>query len=301
MRQLTKRVTKGALALALAGMMVPLLGVTAAQAAAPTITSFTPTTGPVGTSVTITGTGFMDGSTVTGVTFNTTAATTFTVNSDTSITATVPTGATTGPIRATDSEGTSAPSATSFTVTPSTGPTITSFTPTSGEVGTSVVITGTGFTGATAVSFGGTAATTFTVNSATQITATVPTGATTGPIAVTTPGGTGTSATSFTVGPSVTTHNRSVSLSLRRHLIARGRVNAADGFSGCESGVMVKIQRRKGGSWRTVGSDLTTGTGRYREPIADKNGRYRALVAKASLGGGDDICRRAVSAIQIHH
>ncbi len=60
----------------------------------PTITGFTPTTGPVGTVVTITGTGFTG---ATQVRFNGTPAT-FTVNSNTSITATAPFGVVTGKI-----------------------------------------------------------------------------------------------------------------------------------------------------------------------------------------------------------
>jgi IPT/TIG domain len=87
---------------------------------APTISSFTPIFGPVGTSVTITGTNFSG--TVSGanfttsvVKFNTTNATSFTVNSATQITATVPTGATTGKISVTTPGGT-ATSAANFTV-----------------------------------------------------------------------------------------------------------------------------------------------------------------------------------------
>jgi uncharacterized repeat protein (TIGR03803 family) len=77
----------------------------------PTISSFSPPSGPVGTPVTITGTGLTQTS---KVTFNNTVAT-FTVNSDTQVTATVPTGATTGKIAVTTLGGT-ATSATSFTV-----------------------------------------------------------------------------------------------------------------------------------------------------------------------------------------
>ena len=164
-------------------------------AVGPTITTFTPAGGPVGTVVTILGSNFTGATTVA---FNGTAATTFTVNSPTQITATVPTGATTGTITVTTPIGT-ATSATPFVV--GAAPTITSFTPTTGPAGTVVVITGTDFTLASLLTFNGTAATTFTVNSPTQITATVPTGATTGVIGVTTPTGSGVSTAVFTVIP----------------------------------------------------------------------------------------------------
>jgi subtilase family serine protease len=166
---------------------------------APTVTSFSPASGAASTAVDVQGTNFTG---ATGVTFNGTPDTTFTVNSSTDISAHVPSGATTGPIQVTTPNGTGT-STSSFTVTGGGGggsaPTVTSFSPTSGPVGTSVTITGTSFTGATSVQFSGTAAATYTVNSSTQITATVPTGATTGPISVTNGSGTGTSSSSFTV------------------------------------------------------------------------------------------------------
>src|SRR5213593_2523531 len=157
----------------------------------PTITGFTPASGPVGTSVTISGTNF---SGATAVRFNGVGAT-FMVNSATSIQATVPAGATTGPISVITPGGT-ATSGTNFTIT--NPPTITSFTPAGGVVGTRVTISGTNFTGATAVRFNGVSST-FTVNSATSIQATVPATATSGPISVTTPAGTASSGSSFTV------------------------------------------------------------------------------------------------------
>jgi uncharacterized repeat protein (TIGR03803 family) len=80
----------------------------------PQITSFNPPSGPVGTPVTITGAGLTQ---TTKVTFGGVKATTFTVNSDTQVTATVPAGAKTGKIVITTAGGT-ATSATSFTVTP---------------------------------------------------------------------------------------------------------------------------------------------------------------------------------------
>jgi len=79
----------------------------------PQITSFTPPSGPVGTSVTITGVSLTQ---TTKVTFGGVKATSFTVDSDTQITVPVPTGAVTGKIVITTPGGTAA-SATAFTVT----------------------------------------------------------------------------------------------------------------------------------------------------------------------------------------
>jgi uncharacterized repeat protein (TIGR03803 family) len=78
----------------------------------PQLKSFTPSSGPVGTAVTITGVSLTQTSMLT---FGGVAAS-FTVDSDTQVTATVPTGAKTGKIVITTPGGT-ASSATSFTVT----------------------------------------------------------------------------------------------------------------------------------------------------------------------------------------
>jgi uncharacterized repeat protein (TIGR03803 family) len=79
----------------------------------PQLKSFTPTSGPVGTVVTITGVSLTQ---TTRVTFGGVKATTFTVNSDTQVTATVPTGAKTGQIAITTAGGTAVSSGI-FTVT----------------------------------------------------------------------------------------------------------------------------------------------------------------------------------------
>lgn len=73
----------------------------------PSVSSFTPAQGPAGTSVTLTGSHFTDATTVT---FNGSPAS-FTVVSDTSITATVPSGATYGPITVGNQNGSGTSSA----------------------------------------------------------------------------------------------------------------------------------------------------------------------------------------------
>ncbi len=153
----------------------------------PSVTGLSPTGGPPGTSVIITGTNFTSGSTVS---FGGVAATA-TVNSPTQITATAPSGSGTVNVTVTTGAGTSATgTASQFIYSPP--PTVTNLSPTSGIHGTSVTITGTNFTSGSTVSFGGVAATA-TVNSPTQITATAPSGSGTVYVTVTT--GSGTSAT----------------------------------------------------------------------------------------------------------
>ncbi len=159
----------------------------------PTITSFTPVTGAVGSTVVITGTNFTAAS---QVTFAGTDAPVYSVNSATQITVVVPIGSVTGTIAVTTPLGTGT-SATNFIIPAA--PAITSFSPTTGTPGTVVTINGSNFTGTTRVTFNGAFAVVFTVVSATQITATVPTGATTGLITVTTPNGIAVSTTNFTV------------------------------------------------------------------------------------------------------
>ncbi len=159
---------------------------------APTIASFTPSSGASGISVSITGTNFQF---ITNVRFNGAEAV-FTVNNITSITAIVPNNATTGLISIVNGSGVGI-SGSNFTVLPL--PTITGFTPTIGGVGTLVSITGTNFTGATAVRFNNNLAGTFTVVNAGLITAVVPSGTTTGIIKVTTPAGADSTSNNFVV------------------------------------------------------------------------------------------------------
>jgi hypothetical protein len=184
--------------LSILGLALALLGFSAdrpqaainAAAAAPTISSFSPTSGPIGRTVTINGSGF---NSATGVTLCL-VPTTFTVVSSNRITASVPAGACNGLWRVTTPAGTAA-SASAFRVTT---PTLTTYSPTSGGVGSTVTLTGTNLNGATQVTLC-LVPTTFTIVSSSRVTATVPAGACDGLWRVTTPAGTGASGSPFTV------------------------------------------------------------------------------------------------------
>jgi hypothetical protein len=140
-------------------------------AAAATITGVSPMSGAVGSLVTITGTNFVN---VSSVTFYDYASPSWTVNSSTSITAVVPAGTPSpGRWRVVTPDGTAVFDSL-FTVTGT--PTITGVSPTSGPVGTAVTISGSNFTSNSMVTFYDTPSPSFTVNSATSITAVLPAG-----------------------------------------------------------------------------------------------------------------------------
>lgn len=160
----------------------------------PMVTNFTPSAGQVGSSVTLTGSGFTGTSTVS---FNGATTTAFLVNSDTQIVATVPFAAANGPISVINPAGTGV-SVSSFAIMPR----ITSLTPASvsasGAVGTMVTVTGDHFTGASRVAFNDVSST-YTVVDDQTIHAYVPTGATTGLVSVTTLSGSANSPVVFEI------------------------------------------------------------------------------------------------------
>lgn len=162
---------------------------------APIVTGFSPFGGKAGDPVVITGLNF---TTATNVAFNGVTAVAF-ITSDTQISATVPAGATTGPIRITNPAGTNS-TGSNFII----GPFITGFSPPAAQIGSQVVVDGLNFLEVTNVAFtsaagGFTNASAVTVVAATQLRATVPVGATNGPMRVISPTGTNVSASNITV------------------------------------------------------------------------------------------------------
>ncbi len=156
----------------------------------PVVSGISPSIGPQagGTSVTITGSDFTG---ATAVKFGSANSAGFTVNSDTSITATAPAGSGMAHVTVTTPAGTSpANSKDQYYYAPI--PAVTGLNPAFGleAGGKTLAISGFGFTGTTAVQFGDKPALNFTVDNDTRITATSPAGTGAVDVIITTPGGT---------------------------------------------------------------------------------------------------------------
>ena len=233
--------------------------------AAAVIDDFTPTSGPVATSVTITGSGLTG---TTAVRFGGVDAVTFSIDSDTTITATVPFDAVSGPITVVNAAG-DGTSVASFDVVP----TVESFMPKRAAPGREIVITGTGFEDATEVSFDGTPAQ-FDILGAFTIAAVVPPGATDGPISVTTSGGTDASADSFNVlyAPRITAFNPHA-----------GPVTTRVTVTGTH---FVAIKTVKIGKLSVHWDRLSDTKLRFRVPVKSKGGRIFVRTAEGSDTSG---------------
>lgn len=163
----------------------------------PTLSGFSPTFGPVGTAVTITGANLNASTPI--VRFNGVQAATPTGVMFGQLTAQVPAGASTGPISVTTVDGSDTNAFIFFLPA-----TITGFTPTNSPPGSRVTITGQNFGDASAVTFNGAPAAGFTTTNNVAIGATVPDGVITGPISVTTPAGAVISTNLFYGAPVIT-------------------------------------------------------------------------------------------------
>ena len=163
----------------------------------PTVSSVSPSSGSTvgGTAVTITGTNFAAGATVT---FGSAAATNVVVVNSTTITATTPAGSTGAVTVTVTVSGQSGSLASGFTYV--VAPTVSSVSPNNGPAagGTAVTITGTNFAAGATVKFGATAATNVVVVSNTSITATTPAGAGAVTVTVTVNGQSGSLTNGFT-------------------------------------------------------------------------------------------------------
>jgi hypothetical protein len=315
----------GGLRVAAAGVVVSLfvLGLEApALAAPPSILSFSPTSGPTGCVVVIRGTNFKN-PIVTSVDIGGTPVSEFKVVSGKEIWATVA-GDASGTIHVTNATATASSSSDFTNANPGgCSPTITFVTPCAGFAGMVVTILGTNLLKssgtATSPPVGGdvrfapytaTATHTGTPETPKQLSVLVASDAADGPIRVSTFNdvvgeGAVLSGLAFQVPPPDVTclpsdHARSITLRLRRHLVAQGRVisNEDPAFTDCVASVPVRIQRRVSGRWRTVGRTTTTDTGAYKKRIKDRPGKYRSVAPPINPL---PLCFRAVSPVGRHN
>ena len=168
----------------------------------PTVSTLSPTSAAVGYSITISGSTFGASQGASTVYFNGVQATTITSWSDTQIVATLPSGASTGPVTVVEN-GVGSNTNVLLKIY---NPVISSVTPPAAPAGGQVVITGSDLAAPALsqpgqVMFNGVAATPYYFSwSTTSLTVNVPTGATTGPMTVVVDG-VPSSAVTFTVGP----------------------------------------------------------------------------------------------------
>lgn len=182
-----------------------LNGFTYTPAAAPTVSTVSPTSGSTGggTPVVITGTGFVNGATVR---FGTANATSVVVTGSTQITAVTPAHAAgTVSVQVTNPDGQSGTRASAFTYVTTPTPTVTSVSPNFSPLagGVVVTITGTNFQPGAVASFGGTNSPSTVYVSANQVQAVAPARATAGTVSVrvtNTDGKYGTLSNAFTYG-----------------------------------------------------------------------------------------------------
>jgi hypothetical protein len=301
-------------ALIVLGLQVP------ASATPPTISSFSPTSGPAGCVVVIRGTNFKDPM-VTSVDIGGTPVSAFKVVSGKEIWATVA-GDASGPIHVTSASATASSSSDFTNANPGgCSPTISFFWPCGGLPGLVVTIFGTNLlkSSGTAANplVGGDvrfapyvdmAAHSETPETPMQLSVVVPPSAADGRIRVSTFNdvlgeGAVLSDEIFIVPPpdfecAGPETSKSVTLRLVRSLVARGAVSADNGFTPCAASVPVKIQRRVAGEWKTVRTTSTTPTGSYRRRIPDTPGRYRATAPKVPIGFNPNSCLRAISPVR---
>lgn len=168
------------------------------------ITSFSPTSGVTGTTVTITGSNFTG---VNAVSFGNVNAN-FTYVSPTTITAVVGAGAS-GTVKVSSPTAFATKDGFTFNIQPQT---ISTFSPQSGSTGTVVLIEGTGFVanGVNGVSFGGTNAPDYTIISDTEISVVVDQGST-GSVRVSSPANTAVSSDNFIYSATQSTGQPTVS------------------------------------------------------------------------------------------
>ena len=100
---------------------------------------------------------------------------------------------------------------------------------------------------------------------------------------------------------SPTVHRRTVSLELRGHLTANGRISAPDEFSECKNGARVRILRKVEERWISVRRTVASIRGAFSVRLPDRQGRYMARIAESPMGQSQDRCGAALAIARHRH
>jgi Tol biopolymer transport system component len=98
--------------------------------------------------------------------------------------------------------------------------------------------------------------------------------------------------------PDPTPLPRTMSMSLRDHVVARGRLDPAPSQNGCSD--YVRVQKITEQGWRKVDLVRVGTDGRFRAELPDRAGLYRAVADRHFAPYGTYECLRAVSEIVRH-
>ena len=96
-----------------------------------------------------------------------------------------------------------------------------------------------------------------------------------------------------------TVHEMALSLALKKHLIASGRLIAADGYVPCTVGAPVGVLRKTSNGWKLLKQTTTGSTGNYRFRLADRPGKYAVISPEGTLQSGGT-CTETASVTRVH-
>ncbi len=97
------------------------------------------------------------------------------------------------------------------------------------------------------------------------------------------------------------THTMKVTLLLREHLVAKGRLTAVDGYAPCTRAAPVQLGRKRDGIFYPVGKLLfTDAEGRFRTRLRDRKGHY-VVFAEASPYDNFNKCGEALDFARHRH
>lgn len=94
-------------------------------------------------------------------------------------------------------------------------------------------------------------------------------------------------------------HVLAIGLQLRKHLVAKGRMTAADGYTPCTVGAPVGVFRKTSSGWRLLKVVYTNEFGQYRVKLRDRTGRYSVYSPEGFVDPQNE-CSEAVSLTRIH-